>query len=153
VRVVALLAAACTNDDPDGDDPTTPLEVGPPTLVSHEVRCSIEEDTWTIEAVTTGFSAGASTWWTDDGVYVERHDLQVLTSAPDGSEETFDDTFGIVSDWRDQGPTSTAFVCASDPTIVFQLEALDGTWSDCFAYGPAPELFDALAFVPECPEA
>ena len=145
------LALACSDDDAQGGGSTTPLDVGPPEIVSHEVLCSIDDDVWTIEAVTTGFSAGASTWWTDDGVYVERHDLAVLTSEPDGREETFDDTLHIVSDWRDQGPTSTAFVCASDPSIVFQLEALDGTWSDCFSYGPAPELFDALTFVPACP--
>jgi hypothetical protein len=132
----------------DGDD--TPVDPGPPALVSHDVSCSIEDDRWTITAVSTGFSAGASTWWTDVGVYVERHDLAVLTSDPDGTEETFDTTFVIVSDWRDQGPASTAFVCAADPSIVFQLEALDGTWSDCFTYGPAPELFDNFAFVPPC---
>jgi hypothetical protein len=145
-----FVAAGCSDDGPNGGDATTPPEVGPPAIVSHAVLCSVDDDQWTIEAVTTGFSAGASTWWTDDGVYVERHDLAVLTSAPDGSEETFDTTLAIVSDWRDQGPTSTAFVCASDPSIVFQLEALDGAWSDCVTHGPAPELFDALAFVPDC---
>lgn len=152
--IPALLLAggwltSCLVRDPI-DDRYPDVTLRSPTLESASVVCDGEGAKWELELRVTAWSGGATTAWTVDGDYVELHDLVRASWEPDGSFEILSLTLPIVDDWREVTDTSTVFTCGADPSGALELYDPDGAVVACRAWGPSPELFDALPDTPRC---
>jgi hypothetical protein len=151
VALVGPLGAGCPAPGPFGEanEPPEPLEV--PAIASFSATCDVDAAMWTVTAELTSWSGGAVTDWSGDLVYIERHAVLAVASAPDGTGETLLLELPIVGDWRMQAANqSTIFTCADAPSIAFALLALGGGVVECRTIG---ELGDALAASPTlgCP--
>ncbi|MEQ1502000.1 MAG: hypothetical protein ABMB14_07200 [Myxococcota bacterium] len=118
------------------NDPPTPVAPHTPAITAFAVDCDLDAGSWSVAVEADGFTGGGVTFWTTDLVYLERHVVNVVASAPDGSRDELLLGLGIVSDWRDQTPNaSTVFTCADAPTVSFGLLDADGAVVECRATG------------------
>lgn len=147
----ALALAGCLPLPRTPIDTATPPPGEPPALVSHDLACDVDRDLWTLTVEATAPTGGGTSFWTRDGVYLERHPVVAAVTQPDGAGETLTLLLSVATDWRTQKPgVSTAFGCASDASVRFVLLATDGAAVDCFDEGP-PLDWSSVDGVTTCP--
>ena len=129
--MIALLAG-CVMPGPFGGHPSDPPIVDAPELVTIDLACKVDKDQWTLTAPADAWTGGGATLWSEDGEYVEQHDVPVVASKEDGSEDTLELDLTIVSDWREQSnDVSTVFTCGDHPNVAFTLLDTHGDAVSC----------------------
>ena len=125
----------------------TPVEVGEigtPTITEFRLWCDYDRAVWEVRIVADAWSGGAVAHLTEDGVYVEKKNIDSAGYAEDGSEDRLEATLPVADDWRDVGGRTTAFRCSDDPSILVLLTDLKTNIVDCRVLGPNPGVFPAL---------
>ena len=85
------------------------FEYSTPTISSLTVSC--EDQVWTIETETDGWT-GNGLLWLANGDRYERHSMYSINANHDGSYDRLRSQLTVVSDWRDQQSSrSTGFEC------------------------------------------
>jgi hypothetical protein len=136
---------------PDTDPVVIPPEDNP-SYASLTRSCDPEAGTWLVDAESVNPSDGIVSWWTVDGVVVERQRIEVVESDPGGAWDRIRAELNIVNDWREVTPgSSTQFRCNQGATTVFWLLNPVGARVACETRGPNPEVFDDIDDVPACP--
>ncbi|MFT4621559.1 MAG: hypothetical protein ACI8PZ_000211 [Myxococcota bacterium] len=124
-----------------------PVEVGTlgePTITEFRLWCDHDRATWEVRIVADAWTGGATAQLTEDGLYVEKKNVDSVAIAEDGTRDELEATLPVADDWRDVGGRTTAFRCSDDPSILVVLAAVDGTPVDCRVLGPTPEVFAEL---------
>jgi hypothetical protein len=123
-------------------------EPGPPAVQAASFFCDPERQRWELFAEITGWSLGGRAWLTQDGRYVELHEVPSIGAEPDGSRDTLRARLTIVADWRLVDPgASTAFVCEGPPDVFLEIRGFGDFPPACAARGDA---WSAIPGRPDC---
>jgi len=138
--------------DTTPDDPEYPL----PAITAVTVECDAERAAWSFTVDTTGWTGNGQVLLSSDGDYVERHPLDSVSAAADGSTDRLDLDLDVVSDWRDVSEGSTtAFNCAT-PDLLGVLRVYERTGdevADCRIFGEQPDRWAAWEPDTACTQA
>lgn len=139
--LLACLLVACA---PRGQAPEDTAGVGAavPVLTSVTVDCDDHDATWAFAATTDAWTGNGQVVMSVDGAYVEKHPLDSVEAAADGSADRLSLDLEVIADWRDVSVgSSTAFNCDTpELSGVLRVYTRDtGAVADCVAFGEAPE--------------
>lgn len=115
VLCVCLSSAACekpTFYDSEGTD----FYTGDTSIDALDVGCSAEDDAWTIQVDTVGWTAGGEMVWTADGVYLEEHNIISDEADADGAWDLLLLELSVVADPRNQSKSSSTALLCDTPT-------------------------------------
>ena len=133
-------------------DPVVVLPEDNPEFASLTRSCDPAAGTWLVDAESIRPTDGLLSWWTVDGVVVERQRIEVVESDPGGDWDRMRAELFIVNDWRDVQPgASTQFRCNQGASSVFWLLNPLGARVACETRGPNPEVFAEIDDIPACP--
>jgi hypothetical protein len=150
VLLPASLLAGCVRNGRLAETGADPV-LRTPAIASFTVRCDADDADWRIDATADGITAGATSVWSADGLYVEVHEVPVSSSREDGTEDVLVLELAIEADWREAKPDkSTAFTCLSGVAVGLALRAPDGSVADCSFHGDASVL-GGIKGAPACP--
>lgn len=144
------LAAPSCIFPPAGEDPVE-ATISVPRIEAFEVVCEPDTTTWTLTVLTDAWTGGATSWWTADGVYLEKRSIPSVASAEDGSWDQLQATVSLADDWREVGSSRTAFSCADPVNLHVVVNRLDGEPADCAVFGPDLTRLEQAGLDP-CPE-
>lgn len=138
-------------DSPWDDSAAPPLVLTTPRVGTASLSCDAEKAKWTLDLTATSWTNGVSSAWSQDGQYVEIHDLEQQYWAADGSSETFELSLNIVDNWDDQKDgKSTIFTCGSAPQVIAVVLGNNNTVTDCRDWGSNPDLWSTVDGIQVC---
>lgn len=133
-----LLILACAPTEWAEESP--PFE-GEAQITAVDWGCSADEDEWTFEIDTEGWTSGGLLSMSTDGLRVEAHEVLSAAAAPNGAWDRLKLTLNIIADAREVEPgSSSAYVC-EPPTLTalaYRLVVYDdasGEVTDCRVWG------------------
>ncbi len=152
--ILLALLAACRPDNPAPADDAGPLHDAPPKLVGLAWSCDEAAASWSFTAVTEGWSGSAWLYLARSADDAERHPVDSVSAAADGSRDCLELDLDVVADWRDAvSGSSTRWRCEDADDLAFLIEVRavgsDET-ADCATWGADPSVWAELDGAPDC---
>lgn len=134
--VLFASAAGCNLGfkDTTPDDPVYAF----PVITAATVECDPTRARWAFTVDTTGWTGNGQVLLSADGDYVERHALDSVSAAADGTTDHLDLDLDVVSDWRDVNEGSTTVFNCATPDLLGVIRVYDRTGdavADCRVFG------------------
>ena len=109
---------------------TEKKELPAPAIIALEWMCDAEIDTWTFDVHANGWTANGHLWMSD-GTSTEKHYIQSVGAAADGSDDHLSIELEIMADWRDaESGKSTRFRCSHEASLSFLTTIMHPETSD-----------------------
>ncbi len=132
----ALFGMGCIHPIPTEPPPDFPS--GVPSFTDLVFECDAEAGRWRFEASASSWAGGGGVAWSEDGDYVEVHQVfRTVSRAEDGSDEVLRGDVGIITDFRQPANGATVFSCDARPRLMMwsYLLDLEGNVADCQPFG------------------
>lgn len=150
--MLAALILACTAPASDDSGPVADYD-GPTTIESVTTSCSTEDDTWTIQVDTVGWTSGGLLSMATDGRRVEAHPLVSVESDAAMRWDRLELDLTIQADPRDfSAGTKTAWLCSDADAIAWRAMVQDPDTrerADCVVWGQSLD-WNAAAGYSDC---
>jgi len=126
---------------------------GETSIDALSVSCSADQDEWTVQVDTVGWTAGGELVWTADGQYLEEHSIVSDEADSSGAWDLLLLELNVVADPRDQSRSSSTALLCDPPTretlrgLLVILDPETEAAIDCRTWG-APFGWEAAGYSP-----
>lgn len=151
--MLGALILGCIAPQADDSGPVQDYD-GPTTIASVATECSTEDDTWTIQIETVGWTSGGLLSMATDGRRVEAHPLVSVEADAAMRWDRLQLDLAIQADPRDVAAgTRTAWLCSDADALAWRVMVQDPISrdnADCVVWGQ-PLDWNAAAGYSDCP--
>ena len=117
---------------------TEKRELKSPEINGFDKECDPETDLWTFDIYANGWTSNGHVWMSD-GNSTEKHYIQSIGAAADGSDDHLSLELEVVADWRDaESGKRTQFRCQHETDLSFLATVMHpetGSITDCVKSG------------------